>query len=95
MDRPQAERQGLDWDVRQGRAYSALAESDGFRHFCGQLHLMRDEAMRVLVEGAGDEDRARGTIRLIDALLSVPPLMIEEGNSSEKELKRVAAERDE
>lgn len=82
-----------------GRKYAALTENKAFQHFAGQLYSFRSAMLERLVRGS-EEDvegmaEARASVKLIDALLTVPDAMIREGKFSEEEYQRFAPDAEE
>lgn len=81
-----------------GRKYTALLEDDAFQHFAGQLYSFRDAMSNRLLMGSEEQReemaQARATVKLIDALLTVPDAMIREGKLSEEDLRNLIGEDD-
>jgi hypothetical protein len=92
---PEGERAALSFDVEMGREYAEWIKSKGWEHFAGELCWLRDLMVQRLVGQKGDQEEARATIKLAEQLLLIPVAMIDRGRESEKDLKRMAAERNE
>lgn len=97
--RPDEEPASLRWDIELGRKYKALLDDEAFQHFAGQLYSFRDAMLDRLVRGT-EEDvenmaEARASVKLIDALLSVPDAMIREGKFSAEEIQHYADDEEE
>ena len=94
MDRPPDESaKALYWDYEMGEHYKGLLEHPAWKNLCAQMHVVRDAHESTWLSGEGDQVAAREGVKAIDALLSTPHTMIMWGEESEKDLRRINAER--
>jgi hypothetical protein len=76
-----------------GQHYKGLLEHPAWKNLVSQMYVVRDAHYGVLVSGEGDQDAAREGVKAIEMLLSTPQTMIMLGEESEKDLRRIHAER--
>ena len=95
MVEPAGDRAALGFDRDMGIEYTAMIQGKAWDHFAGELCWLRDIMVQRLVKEKGDQSEARATVKLAEQLLLIPVTMIERGQESEKDLKRLAIERGE
>lgn len=83
----------LRWDYELGEHYKGLLEHPAWKNLCAQMYVVRDAHEATWLSGEGDQVAAREGVKAIDALLSTPHTMIMWGEESEKDLRRIKAER--
>lgn len=83
----------LRWDYEMGEQYKDLLKHPAWENLAAQMYVVRDAHIGTLVSGEGDQTAAREGIKIIDKILMAPQVMIMLGDESEKDLRRMAAER--
>ena len=76
-----------------GQHYAGLTEHPAWKDLVERCFVARDSYYATLVSGEGNQDAARAGIQFIEWMLNIPANMIVEGERSEQELRRLAAER--
>jgi hypothetical protein len=76
-----------------GESYKGLAEHPAWQDLIARCFVAMDSYYATLRSGQGNQDAARGGIEFIEWLMTIPANMILTGEDSEKELRRLRAER--
>jgi len=80
--RPERDSDAARWDMDLGRSYGQMVKTMAWLHLVENLQTFRAEAVESLVRGEDGADELRQVILTIDAILKVPPAMIETANEA-------------